>query len=189
MSNESLIKNYGNIFLFANHDDDFGAASATAANDLLLSGFTVTDVQMDLTSITASTGAWQSAKADFTAARPAYYVVQACVEFAAAVGAGDTVDFYIAPSNNSTATDGNVGNTSGADATYTDETGLLAQTDYIGSLVCDDTGVVQMGNVGIYVPKLQYGNLIMVNNADQATATAADETHIVFTPLVYYPGA
>ena len=187
MSNESMVKNFGNIFLFADTNTDFATqAPGTAANSMILSGHAITNVQIDTTSLAASGSARQSDKADFTAYRPALYVVDACVEFAAAPTVGDTVDFYIAPSNSSGA-NGNVGNTTGSDAAYTDETDLLAQMTYIGSLSCDDNSATQKGVIGVYNPMHRYGNLVVINNGAQNFNTDAVETHIVFTPFVYYP--
>jgi len=189
MSNESLIKNFGNLFLFADTDTDFSTqAPGTAANNMLLSGLSITNGQIDTTSLAASGSARESDKVDFSAARPALYIVDACVEFAASVTAGGTVDFYIAPSNNSTAANGNAGNTTGSDAAYTDESSLLGQMVFVGSLTCDDNGATQKGRVGIYNPLAQYGILVIVNNCDQNFNTDAAETHTVFVPAVYYPG-
>lgn len=190
MSNESLIKNFGNIFLFADTNTDFiSQAPGTAANSMILTGFSLTNVQLDTTSLAASGGAQQSAKVDFGSARPAKFIFDACIEFAAAVTAGGTVDFYLAPSNASTAATGNAGNTTGSDTAYTDETSLLGQMVFIGSLPCDDNSATQKGRIGIYVPDARYGNLVVLNNTSQNFNTDAVETHIVATPSVYYPGA
>ena len=179
-----------NQLLFADHGTDFGAAPATAANSLLRG--TQTDVQIDLTGVAASGGARQSAKtADLGSTRPMRYRVDACIEFETAPTDGGTVDLYWGGSPSATAGTGNPAGCTGSDAAFTDTSGNLAQMTYIGSLSCRNN-VVNIGFVGWLIPEHQYGILVVVNNADQAlrsTATAMDETHIVFQPITTVPGA
>jgi len=186
MSNESMIKNYGNIFVFANHDDEFSPA---AANDKRLAGFSTTDIEGDLVDAFASGGAYQWNKADFTAARPALYIVEAVIELATVAVAGETIDFYMATSSHATAANGNSGNTTGVEGAWTEESALLGQLIRIGSLPMDDGAVLQSGYVGVYSPAMRFGNLVMINNTSDNIGTDAVESHVVFTPMVYYPGA
>jgi len=175
-----------NQFLFADHATDFGAAPATAANSLLRG--TQTDVQIDLTGVAASGGARQSTKSatfDVSSSRPEMFDVWACLEFESAPTDGGTVDIYWAGSPSATAGTGNPGGTTGSDAAFTDTAGNLGQLHHIGSLIVRNN-VINIGHVGVFVPTHEYGNLVVVNNADQAlrsTATAMDETHIVFNSL------
>ena len=190
MANEVVLKYNGNQLLFADHATDFGAAPATAANSLLQG--TQTDIQIDLTGLAASGGGRQSAKsASLGTERVPLYKVDACLEFETAPSDGDSVDFYWAGSPSATAATGNGGGVTGSDSAYTDTTGTLAELQYIGSLICRNN-VICIGEVGVLVPYQQYGTLVVINNADQAlrsTATAMDETHIVFTPITYAPAA
>lgn len=186
MSNESDLKYDGNQILFADHATDFGASPATAANSLLVGS--QTDVQIDLTSVAASGGARQSAKtADLGDPRVSMYRVDACLEFATAPTDGGLVDFYWCSSPSSTAGIGNAAGLSGSDAAFTDTDGNLSQLTFIGSLAVRNN-VINIGHVGMLRPEHRYGILVVVNNADQALATAMDESHITLTPLAFIPG-
>ena len=189
MANEAVLKYNGNQLLFADHGTDFGAAPATAANSLLQGS--QTDIQIDLTSLAASGGGAQSTKSgDLGSERPPLYKVDACLEFAVAPSDGDSVDFYWAGSPSATAGTGNGGGVVGADGSYTETSGTLAELTYIGSLICRND-VICIGEVGMLSPYQQYGTLVVINNADQALAGAdsMDETHIAFTPMTYAPAA
>ena len=190
MANESDLKYDGNQILFADHATDFGAAPATAANSLLLGS--QTDVQIDLTGVAASGGARQSSKTgDLGDPRVSMYAVDACIEFETAPTDGGRVDFYWCASPSATAGTGNASGLTGSDAAFTGTVGNLAQIVYIGSLVVRNN-VINIGYVGTFKPRHQYGILVVVNNTSQAfrsTATAMDETHITMTPLAYVPGA
>ncbi|MCP4091519.1 MAG: hypothetical protein GY746_17285 [Gammaproteobacteria bacterium] len=178
----SNVQNTGTQILFADHATDFGAAPATAANTLVVG--TPTDVQIDTTSLGASGGARQSAKVDLGTPRPSLYKVSACLEHAATPTDGDTVSFYWAASANSTAATGNVGSVTGSDAAYTETDGSLAQLQYIGSMTLQ-AGTINIGHIGFLMPSQRYGSLVMENNDSTAFGAAADETHIVFDPVVY----
>jgi len=182
-ASEQLVKQ-GIQFLFADHATDFGAAPATAANSLIIG--TPTDVQIDLTGVAASGGARQAAKADLTTPWGRAWALGACIEFEIAPTDNGVVEFYWAPSPSSTAGTGNAGGTTGADAAFTDTGGNLGEMQFIGNLHVRNN-VIAIGFVGILVPIYEYGNLVVVNQADQAlrsTATAMDETHIVLTEII-----
>jgi hypothetical protein len=185
MASEALIKYGTPQLLFADHATDFGAAPTTAANSLILG--TPTDVQIDLTGLSASGGGRQSDKTgDLGATRPPLYKVDACIEFESAPTTGNTVDFYWGGSPSGTAGTGNPAALTGSDAAFTKTVGLLGELKYIGSLICR-ANVICIGHVGYLVPEHRYGILVIVNNAATAfrsTATAMDETHITFTPIV-----
>jgi hypothetical protein len=186
MANEVLVSNPTPQLLFADHATDFGAAPATAANSLIIG--TPTDVQIDLTGVAASGGARQSTKtADIGATRDVLFRVNACLEFETAPTDGGSVAFYWGESPSSTAGTGNPAGLSGTDAAFTDTAGNLGQLQYIGQLKVRNN-VVNIGQVGTFIPYHRYGVLVVVNNADQAlrsTATAMDETHITLTPVTY----
>lgn len=167
--------------LFADHATDFGVAPATAANSLIVGA--PTDVQFDLTGVAATGGARQAAKANITTPWGVDWSVDACLEFAVAPTDGGSVDFYWAASPAAAAATGNPGGTMGSDAAFTDTVGNLGEMVRIGSLLVRNN-VIAIGHVGILTPPYQYGNLVIVNNADQALAAAADETHIVFSEIV-----
>lgn len=126
----------------------------------------------------------QSDKIDFGASRGIQYLMRATMELAAVAGAGDTINFYLAWSSSATPANGNVGNTTGSEGAWTIETSYFRQMTRVGSLVCDDGVVIQSGEVGIFIPKLQYANLVMVNNCDVNTAVSpGDECHVVCDAL------
>jgi hypothetical protein len=185
MANEVLMKQ-GIQFLFADATDfdETTPVPATAANSLIIG--TPTNVQIDLTGVAASGGAAQADKANITTPWAMSWLVMACLEFETAPADGGAVDFYWAPSPNSTAGTGNPGGTTGADGSFTDTTGNLGQIINIGSLIVKNT-VINIGEVGVFAPPHQYGNLVIVNNASTAlrsTATAMDETHITMTEII-----
>lgn len=188
MANELYIQN-GTQILFADHSTDFGAAPATAANSIILG--TPTDVQIDMTSLAASGGARQSAKADLGAdlARGTFIRVDACVEHVSTYPVdGESMVFYWAPSHSATAATGNPGKATGSDAAYTPSIGGNAQMIRIGSLSCQLTQF-NIGYVGDFLPAFRYGSLIVINNTAVNMHTVMDEAHITLTPVVYVPGA
>jgi len=147
--------------------------------------------QIDLTSV-ANAAARESDKLDLGANRAFGYSVYCAFEFAATPTAGNTVDLYWAPSNNTTASTANPGGVSGSDGSYTgtsastiDESVL--QLQYIGSFVCSDdaTGTVQQGYVGSFMPTERYGTLVVYNNSGAAFHSDMVETSIAITPMSY----
>jgi hypothetical protein len=182
-TNDVLFKD-GTQLLFADHATDFGAAPATAANSLIIG--TPTDVQLDLTGVAVG-AARQSAKSgDLGASRAAQYSVAACIEFETAPADGGGVNFFWAQSPSATAGTGNPGGATGSDAAFTPTDGNLGEFQYIGRLSVRNN-VIVIGFVGIFTPIFRRGGLVVVNNASVAfrsTATAADESHIVMTPMI-----
>lgn len=154
--------------------------------------------QIDCTDL-ANQAARQSDQIDFTANFDVEYILRACIEFEVTpeVAAGDTVDFYIAWSNNATAATANSGGVSGSDTAYTGyAAGTLAaslkQLDFLGSMVLDnvittDQAQIDM-DISTFTPRSRYGTLVVFNNcATAAAAFHADmvETSFVFSPLVH----
>jgi len=184
MSNESRLSNSLTQIAIADFADEMASITTPTALGRLFRG-TPTEFQMDAGALAASGSARQSAKIDFGASRAPLYQLRATVEFTAVAGVGDTIDFYMAPSQSGTPGTGNVGSTTGVDGAFTVEDDYLAQMTYIGSLSCDDGLVIQSGIVGVYSPLQQYGNLVMVNNADVNVATVVDELHAVFDDVSY----
>jgi len=179
MANEYLVKQ-GTQFLFADHATDFGAAPATAGNSKIRGA--PTDVQMDLTGVAATGGARESAKLDLTATHAPVFDVDACLEFETAPADGGAVYFYWANSPSATAATGNPGGVTGSDAAFTDTVGNLGQLQRIGFLSLRNN-VINIGFVGSFSPRDRHGTLVIVNQGSTAlrsTATAMDETHIVF---------
>lgn len=146
--------------------------------------------QIDLTSL-AALAARQSAKVDLGATRAPLYSVFAAIEFATAPVVGETIDFYWSPSPSVTAATANAGGASGADAAYDGYSANLAdslkQLEFIGSLVLtvQATTTVQFGLIGLLVPRLRYGSLIVVNSsaADNLLADAV-EMGVLLHPIV-----
>jgi hypothetical protein len=179
-----VLRKHGLQLLFADHAGDFSAVPNTADNTLVIG--TPTNIQIDLTGVAAAGGSRQAAKANLTTPWAVQWMMYACLEFETAPADGGVVDFYWAEAPESTATVGNAGGTTGSDAAFTDTTGNLGQMTRIGSLIVVNN-VISIGKVGLLTPKVQFGNLVIVNNASTAlrsTATAMDETHIVLNEVI-----
>jgi len=191
MPNEVLQK-VGTQIVFANHvnatPEFVGGAAKTS---LVLAG--ATEIELDLTTLTTLNVA-ESDKFNFGTNRAARYSCMASIESgASAMTIGETIEFYLAPSTQSAATDGNPGQLAGADASAggggisgvgtIDE--LLKQCMFIGSLIVEDTAsTVQTGFVGTFSPPEQYGILVVLNNTSESFETNAVEHHVVFNPIV-----
>ena len=164
-----------------------GSYSPAALNNLELG--TATDVALDLTDVAAG-AAEGSAKADLTATWAPQYAVHAAIEFATEPVTGTAVEFYWAPSVNSTAGSGNPGYVTGTSAAYTGTPGTLAeglaQLMLIGIMPmgADCTGTIQMGFVGVFAPPTRYGSLIVFNNTADAFHSDAVEMGVSFTPII-----
>lgn len=181
MANSDVLLKVGLQFLFADHATDFGAAPATAGNSLIIGA--PTDVQMDLT---GNSTARESVQFNLTTPWANQWILKACLEFESAPTDGGRVEFFIGESPSATAATGNPGGLTGADANFTDTTGNKGQLTRIGVLTVKNT-VINIGRVGIFRPKTQYGILVIVNEASTAlrsTATAMDETHITLTEII-----
>lgn len=158
-------------------------------------GFGARTHQIDLTSL-ASTAARQSEKIDLqreaTNTRVArLYRVSMSIEFAVAPASGELVDLYVGFSHSGTAATGNPGGLSGSDAAYTGTAGdtlddSLKQLRYVGSLIAtsDATTVVQIQQVGFFVPEGRYAMFVVDNNTSQAFFTDAVEMAIRVEPVI-----
>jgi hypothetical protein len=150
-----------------------------------------TDVVLTLAAVAAAEGR-QSTKVDLGAARAAAYEVLGCVDYTGeAPTAGGTIDYYWAPSTNTTEANGNVAGNSGADGDCPDGAlgtitlaEFLKQCLFIGSLVIHDGASVQNGVVGVFSPPGRYGQLIVVNNSDDVFEDDDIEMHQVMNPIV-----
>ena len=154
---------------------------------------TPTDVVLTLAGVLNGAGR-QSTKVDLGAVRDPLFEVLGCVDFTGEtpVSAG-IVDYYWAPSTNTTEANGNVAGNSGADGdapagalgslTLAD---FILMCDFIGSLVTHDGASVQNGIVnGAWAPSSRFGQLIVVNNSSFAAFEDDDvEMHQVFNPIV-----
>jgi hypothetical protein len=105
--------------------------------------------------------------------------------------AGDTVDYYWAPSSDGTAGEGNVAGNSGGDADCPDGAlgsitlaEFLKQCIFIGKLKIHDGASVQCGFVGILSPPTRYGQLIAVNESGDAFEDDDVEAHQVLVPII-----
>ena len=155
-----------------------------------------TDVLLTLSAVANGAGR-QSDKVDLGAVRAEEYALFGCVDFTGETPTdGQTVDYYWAPSTNTTPASGNIAGNSGEDgvapagalgAITKDQ--FLLQCDFIGSLVVHDGaggggGVVQNAYVGVLRPSSRYGQLIVVNDSGDAFEADDVEMHQVLNPLV-----
>lgn len=183
MANEVLQK-VGTQISFADHAGDFAPAAANS-----LEQGTPTDVQLSLASV-ADDAARQSAKFDFGATRAAQFSLMAAMEIAATPVAGQTIEFYLAPSPDATAANGNPGGVSGSDAAYTGYSSnldnSLKQLLFIGAMVvtAQATGTVQIGFIGVFSPPERYGSLIVVNRSGASLHSDDVEIHVVIGPII-----
>ena len=171
---------------FADFAGDF---NPTAANDLRHASAIDTEVQLSLATV-ADGAARQSTKVDLDSLRAREYHVRAAFELAATPTAGDVIELYWAPSQHTTAANGNAGGASGADGAYV---GYAANLDeavlqliYIGPFICtvDTTATVQVAEVGIFSPPERYGSLIVKNESAAAFHADDVECHVVFDPII-----
>lgn len=133
----------------------------------------------------------QSTKVDLGATRAKQYAVLGCVDFTGETPtAGQTVDYYWAPSTSGTQGTGNVAGNSGADgAAPAGALGSITLAEFlemctdIGPLVIHDGGVVQNGVVGVFEPPTRYGQLVVVNNSGDAFEADDVEAHQVLVPI------
>lgn len=152
---------------------------------------TPTDVTLSLSAV-ANNAARQSAKVDLGATRAASYEVLAAVDFTLeAPTAGNTVEFYWAPSTSTTAANGNVAGNSGLDALCPDgalgiitDDEFVKQCIFIGALVVHDGASVQNGFVGVFSPSGRYGQMIVFNKSGDAFEADNVEAHVVINPIV-----
>lgn len=186
MATNDVLTKTGVQFLFRDPTDFDTAAPflpATAANSLILTAANPTEVDIDLTGL-AVNGARESDKTDLTTPWASRWSVDACLEFATAPVDGGVVQFYWGASPISTAATGNPGGLTGTDADFTDTSGNLGQLDWIGNLTVRNN-VINIGHVGVILPRFQHGILLIVNLASTALhATTMDETHIVMTEII-----
>lgn len=181
MANEVLVKSGAAIILA-----DVTDHSPTAGTSL--SG-TRTD-QLDLTGLTA--GAYrQSAKIDFGAARGREWMMRVAIEPASAPAAGGVVSFYVGFSDDATAANSNPGNLSGSDAVWagygaaaSDATEVVGQLYFVGNLVAGADADVHVADIGLFVPKLRYGMVVVKNGLSVALAADAVEMSVHLVPLV-----
>lgn len=152
---------------------------------------TPTDVVLTLSGV-ATTAGRQSAKVDLGATRAASYTLLGCVDFTGETPTvGQTIDYYWAPSPNTTQGDANVAGNSGADGAAPDGAlgsitlgEFIKQCLFIGSLVIHDGASVQNGFVGVFSPPTRYGQLIVVNNSGDVFETDDVEMHQVMVPII-----
>ena len=169
---------------FADFGGDF---SPTGANDLRFS--TPTSSQIILAGL-ADGAAAQSNKIDFGTNRAEVYKVRAAFEMAATPVSGDVIELYWAASSSSTPATGNPGGVIGASGTYAGYSANLAssirQLDFIGIFVCtvQVTAVVQVAEVGMFIPSERYGSLVVKNESAAAFHSDDVECHVVFDPIV-----
>lgn len=153
---------------------------------------TPTDIALTLSALANAAGR-QSLKIDLGAAHAERYEVLGCVDFTLETpSATGTIDYYWAPSTNTTQANGNVAGNSGGDAACPNGAlgsitlaEFLLQCDPIGSLLTHDGASVQNGLVNPdWRPSSRWGQLIVVNNSGDAFEADDVEMHQVFNPII-----
>lgn len=172
----------GTPIILADTTDHNPTAGAT------LSG-TRTD-QIDLTSLAASDYR-QSDKFDMGATRAREWMCRAAFEPTSAPTAGDIIEVFIGFSDSATAANSNPGNLSGSDAAYnaygaadTDATEAIGQLVRIGHVVVSADADIMVGEVGIFIPQLRYGMIVVRNGTSVAFAADAVEMSVHLIPIV-----
>jgi len=185
MANEILQKASTTQIVFADHANDF--APATGSD---LRRGTPTNYEMQTASV-ADTAAVQSDKFNLGATHAALFDLIAALELAATgLTAGEIIEFYVAWSAISSAANGNPGGIVGANGAYAGYSSNLGdsvkQLDLIGTFVVTGqaTATVQIAHCGLFVPKEQYGTLVLKNESGAAIHTDDVECHVVFQPIV-----
>lgn len=145
--------------------------------------------QIDLTSL-ASGSYRQSTKFDMGSPRAKLWEMTAAIEFGTAPTAGKLIEFYLGFSHSTTAGTGNPANLSGSDGAYvgygaaaSDADECINQLDYVGSLVLSNDADIHIGHIGYFVPRQQYGILVVKNASDQALQTDAVEMSVRLSPV------
>lgn len=133
----------------------------------------------------------QSDKADLGSPWAPAYQLLVAVDFTDETPvAGEVVEYYWAPSNSGTDGTANVAGNSGLDGDC--PAGALGsitlaefvkQCVFIGNLVVHDGAVVQNAPVGILVPTMQYGQLIVKNESGDVFEGDDVEMHHVLQPI------
>jgi len=161
---------------------------ADAATDYTIG--TPTDVAMTCASL-ADAAARQSLKVDLGAVRAEEYTVQATADFTGETPTTGSQDFHWAPSTSVTQANGNVAGNSGADAACPDGAlgsitlaEFLLQCQFIGPLLTHDGAAVQNGSVGRFSPMERYGQMIRVNNSNDALEADDVENCVFMNPYV-----
>ncbi len=185
MANEILVKTGGVPKQIRFRDvTDF---SPDATNTLIVG--TPTDVQLITTGLAA--GAYfNSTKGDIGALRAASYSVMSVIEWGSAPTVGGTIQYWWAPSPNSTAANGNPGGVDGVDGAYVgygaaaaDADEAVAQLTHIGDMVVTGDSGVQIAFIGVLIPQARHGCLVIKNNSDTVLFTDDVEMHTVLTPM------
>lgn len=162
---------------------------ADAATNLTIG--TPTDVALTLASLADGAGR-QSAKVDLGANRAESYEIMCSLDWTGETPtAGDTVEFYWAPSTSGTAANGNIFGNSGGDAAAPDGavgSPTLAEfvraCSFLGVHICSDDGGVQTSYIGRFYPTSRYGQLIVKNESNDALEADDVENHVVFNPII-----
>ncbi len=185
MANEVLVKVKTQIAFYVTGD----YSPVDAGTDFKIGA--PTEVLLTLSALAAA-AARQSDKVDLGAVRPARYEVLIAVDYTEETPtAGGYIDCYWAPSTSGTPATGNIAGNSGADGVA--PAGALGTItlaeflnlcDFIGRFKVHDGAVVQNGKVGVVSPSNRYGQMIVVNNSDDAFEADNVEMGVFMTPIV-----
>ncbi len=149
------------------------------ANDVMIYNTTAITPTITNTTLAAASCA-QAATLDFGTPRAANFLVRASAQWTANPTAGTTLDVYIGWSSASNA--GQPGGVGSAAAT-TIATTVLANLEFVGSLVLNAVTTYQTMDIGVVMPKLQYGTFVWYNGASISMGSATTLA-ISCTPIV-----
>ena len=163
----------------------------TGANDLRITtdGSNELDVELALASV-ANGSYRQSAKFDFGSKWALGYKAKLAIELAATPTAGNTISLFLAPSDFSTAGNGNAGGVSGSDSAYTgyssNADASVKQLKLISVFVvtAQATGTVQILEGQTFVPPSRYGSIVILNSSGAAVHSDDAECNLVLNPLL-----
>lgn len=130
----------------------------------------------------ASNSAIQATPLDFGTPRAATWLCRLNAAMSAAPTAGKRLDVYVGWSSVSNGgLPAQLGTLSGA---YTISGGTLGtQLEYVGALVLKADTILQTQDIGVVMPKRQFGAAVIVNNSDQSVGSAT-VLSMTFTPIV-----
>lgn len=182
MASGDIVQRVADPIVWADHAGDFAPADSWSFG-------TPTNVQLAAASL-ANDAARQAAKADLGATFAPLYRLDAILEIAPTPTAGLYVACYLGWSPSGTAGSANPAGTSGSDGVYTGIASNLDASlkllDHVGNAIvtADASPAVQEINVGFFVPRSRYANLVVVNRSGAAFHTDDVEIHFVATPLI-----
>ena len=146
------------------------------ANDVLV--YNGTAVTTAYAASVAAGSAGQTAAVDFGTPRAATWLVELSAQMSAAPVAGTVIDVYVGYSSLSSS--GFPGGLASASSAYA--YAGYGQLEYVGSLVLTAVSTAEKGQIGVILPKLQYGCVVLKNGSAQTLLSNPAPT-VTFTPI------